>query len=161
MRSLHHDTWETVALTVLIGRERVYVDQLVSPQEIKLAVELGRPFPLHAGASGRAIMAFLSEDTRETLLSQPLERMSPHTVVDPQALRVLLDEVREAGLAVSRSERQEGAAAIAAPVFDARGIAGAISVCGPEYRFDDVAVGRYRQLLRSAATELSRELGWQ
>jgi DNA-binding IclR family transcriptional regulator len=161
MRTLHHDTWETVTLSVLVGRERVYVDQLVSPQEIKLAVELGRPFPLHAGASGRAILAFLPDDSREALLSEPLERVSAHTVVDPGGLRVLLDLVRATGLAVSRSERQEGAASVAAPVFDNHGVAGAISVCGPEYRFDEASLDRYGPLLRTAAVELSRELGWR
>jgi IclR family acetate operon transcriptional repressor len=161
MRTLHHDTWETVTLSVLIGRERVFVDQLVSPQEIKLAVELGRPFPLHAGASGRAMMAFLPDDAREMLFAQPLERLSVNTVVDPDELRGLLATVREAGLAVSRSERHAGAAAVAAPVFDNHGVAGAISVCGPEYRFDEAALDRFRPLIRSAAVELSRELGWR
>ena len=159
MRGLHHDTWETVALSALVGRERVYVDQLVSPQEIKLAVELGRPFPLHAGASGRAIMAFLPLDAREALLTEPLERLSRHTVVDPASLRSLLDAVRESGLAVSRSERQEGAASVAAPVFDGHGVAGALTVCGPEYRFDEASVERYASLLRVAAQQLSHELG--
>jgi DNA-binding IclR family transcriptional regulator len=161
MRVLHHDTWETVTLSVLVGRERVYVDQLVSPQEIKLAVELGRPFPLHAGASGRAIMAFLPADAREALLSEPLERLSAHTVVDANGLRDLLESVRIAGVAISRSERQEGAASVAAPVFDNHGVAGAISVCGPEYRFDPASLEGYAPMLKSAAMQLSRELGWQ
>ena len=161
MRTLHHDTWETVTLSVLVGRERVCVDQMVSPQEIKLAVELGRPFPLHAGGSGRAIMAFLPGDAREALLSEPLERLTPHTVVDPAGLRALLDSVRSAGVAVSHSERQEGAASVAAPVFDNHGVAGALSVCGPEYRFDEASLERYRPLLKAAAGQLSRELGWR
>jgi len=159
LRALHHDTWETVTLSVLVGRECVYVDQLVSPQEIKLAVELNRPFPLHAGASGRAILAFLPQESREALLAEPLERLAAGTVVDPDGLRGLLERVRGAGLAVSRSERQEGAASIAAPIFDGHGVAGAVSVCGPEYRFDAPAVERYRPLVRQAAGQLSRELG--
>jgi IclR family transcriptional regulator, acetate operon repressor len=161
MRVLHHETWETVTLSVLVGRERVYVDQLVSPHEIKLSVELGRPFPLHAGASGRAILAFLSADLREALLAEPLERLSSRTVVDPAGLRDLLDTARATGIAISRSERHEGAAAVAAPVFDAHGVAGAMSVCGPEFRFDDASVERFTPLLKAAAVRLSRELGWQ
>ena len=161
MRSLHHETWETVTLSVLVGHERVYVDQLVSPQEIKLAVELGRPFPLHAGASGRAIMAFLPGDSREALLAEPLERLSSRTVVDPSGLRELLESVRASGVAVSRSERHEGAAAVAAPVFDNRGVAGAMSVCGPEFRFDTASLERYSPMLKSAALQLSREMGWR
>lgn len=161
LRALHHDTWETVTLSVLVGREAVYVDQLVSPQEIKLTVELGRPFPLHAGASGRAILAYLSEVGRDEVLSQPLERITAATIVDPLRLRPLLAAVRETGFATSRSEKQEGAAAVAAPVFDNHGVTGAISVCGPEYRFDDGAIERYQPLLRGATAQLSRELGWQ
>jgi DNA-binding IclR family transcriptional regulator len=158
LRSLHRDTWETVTLSVLVGRERVYVDQLVSPQEIKLAVELNRPLPLHAGASGRVILAFLPEETRQALLAEPLERLTPATMVEPNALRALLETVRSTGLAVSHSERQEGAASIAAPIFDGHGVAGAVSVCGPEYRFDGSAVERYQPLVRMAAGQLSREL---
>jgi DNA-binding IclR family transcriptional regulator len=161
MRSLHHETWETVTLSVLVGRERVYVDQLVSPHEIKLAVELGRPFPLHVGASGRSILAFLPVDTRESLLSEPLERLSAHTVVDAADLRALLESVRVTGVAFSRSERHEGAAAVGAPVFDTHGVAGAMTVCGPEFRFDEASLERYAPLVKSAAVELSRELGWR
>lgn len=159
LRSLHHDTWETVTVSVLAGRERVPVDQLVSPQEVKLAVELGRPFPLHAGASGRAILAFLPEAARDSLLHEPLERLTAETVVDPDRLLLLLAATREAGVAVSRGERQEGAASVAAPVFDHDGVTGAMTVCGPLFRFDERAVQRYGQLVRAAADELSRELG--
>jgi DNA-binding IclR family transcriptional regulator len=161
MRALHHETWETVTLSALVGHERVYVDQLVSPQEIKLSVELGRPFPLHAGASGRAILAFLPGDSREALLSEPLERLSSRTVIDPSGLREMLEAVRVTGVAISRSERHEGAAAVAAPVFDAHGVAGAMSVCGPEFRFDEANLERFAPLLKTAALQLSRELGWR
>ena len=159
MRALHHDTWETVVLSALVGEERVSVDQMVSPQEIKLAVELGRPFPLHVGASGRVILAFLSDDVRESILKHPLERVTSETVVDHVYLRSLLASIRESGIAVSRNERQEGAAAIAAPVFDTGGVTGALSVCGPGYRFDEGTLDRYAPLIKSAAARLSRELG--
>jgi DNA-binding IclR family transcriptional regulator len=159
MRALHHDTWETVTLSVLVGRERVFVDQLVSPQEISLMVELGRPLPLHAGAPGRVILAFLPEDAREAVLAQPLERLTAATVVEPSGLRALLESVRQTGVAVSRGERQQGVASVAAPVFDGHGVAGAVCVCGPEYRFDEARLERYGPLLQAASSSLSRELG--
>lgn len=159
LRALHHDTWETVTLSVLVGRQPVWIDQLITPQEVKLSVPLGQSFPLHAGASGRAMLAFLSADAREAVLRQPLPRLTPQTVTKPTELRALLEAVRAAGIAVSRGERQPGAAAIAAPVFDGQGVAGAMSVCGPEHRFDARAVERYQPLLKAAAAQLSRELG--
>src|SRR2546428_337721 len=91
--------------------------------------------------------------------SQPLDRLTPGTIVEPSALRALLAEAGEDGSAVSRTERQEGAAAVASPVFDNHGVAGALCVCGPAYRFDEAAVARYQPLVRAAAAQLSRELG--
>jgi DNA-binding IclR family transcriptional regulator len=161
MRTLHRDTWETVSLSVLVGSERVCIDQLVSPQEMKLSIELGRPFPLYAGASGRAILAFLPEDAREAILRQPLARLTQATVIEPDLLRSQLAAVRERGLAVSRGERQLGAAAVAAPVFDRHGVTGAIAISGPEQRFDDLAVERGERLLEAAAAQLNRELRGQ
>ena len=138
---------------------------MISPFQLDgrkaLVTLFGRPFPLHAGASGRVILAFLPADSREALLSEPLERLSPRTVVDPAGLREMLESVRVTGVAISRSERHEGAAAVAAPVFDAHGVAGAMSVCGPEFRFDEASLDRYAPLLKTAALQLSRELGWR
>jgi DNA-binding IclR family transcriptional regulator len=46
-------------------------------------------------------------------------------------------------------------------VFDIDGgVVGSISVCGPVDRFDDAAVARYLPIVRSAAREISRALGW-
>lgn len=159
LRSLHEATRETVTLSLLAGAERVYVDQIVSPHEIKMSVELGRPFPLHAGGSGKVILAWLPEPVRHGVLARPLESLTAHTPTDRASLEAELGRIRELGTAASRSERQEGAASVAAVVFDAHGVVGSMSVCGPEYRFDEAAIARYRPLVKAAAAGLSRELG--
>jgi IclR family acetate operon transcriptional repressor len=158
MTSLREATEETVTLSSLLGRERVYVDQLVSPHEIKMSVELGRPYPLHAGASGKAMLAFLPEHTRRAILATALEALTERTPTDSHALEGELATIRELGTAASRSERQTGAASVAAPIFDGQTVVGSMSVCGPEYRFDSAAVARYRPLVKNAAAELSNEL---
>lgn len=159
MRSLHQETAETVTLTILVGHERVYVEQLVSPQEIRMSVELGRPFPLHAGASGKVVLAFLPERIRAGILQRGLDRLTAQTVTDRRRLEDELARIRATGTAVSRSERQEGAASVAAAIFDRNGVLGSMSVCGPEYRFGGAGVERYRPLVRSGAARLSGELG--
>ena len=158
MRSLHEETRETVTLTTLLGHERIYVDQLVSPHEIKMSVELGRPFPLHAGSSGKAILAFLTDRARASLLDGPLERLTSRTPTERHALDAELAAIRRAGTATSRGERQPGAASVAAPIFDGASAIGSMSVCGPEYRFDEAAVERYRELVKTASAGLSAEL---
>ena len=63
LRRLQHESGETATVSELVGVSRVYLDQVSSLKEIKMTVEIGRPFPLHAGASSRTILAFASEAT--------------------------------------------------------------------------------------------------
>ncbi len=162
LRRLRDQTHETTTLSELVSLSRVYLDQYESPQEIKMTVELGRPHPLHAGASGRVILAFLPEDVQGAVLAGPLQALTPATVTDPHVLRRLLSASHKDGAAASRGERQRGAGSVAAPVFDFDAdVVGAISVCGPLGRFDARTVTRFVPLVRAAAEEVSHLLGWQ
>lgn len=156
LHRLQAETRETATVSALIGNSRVYLDQVVSLQEIKMTVELGRPFPLHAGASSKAVLAFAGATLRHRVLAGPLERMTDRTVVDPDALERELDDIRSSGVAVSRGERQAGAGSVAVPVFRADGdVIGAISVCGPADRFSQEAIARFGPLVRAAGGVLS------
>jgi DNA-binding IclR family transcriptional regulator len=161
LRRLRDATRETTTLSALVRGSRVYLDQYESPQEIKMTVELGRPHPLHAGASSRAMLAFMPEDVWDTVIGQGLARLTPVTVGDPDELRRLLSEVRSRGYATSLGERQYGAGSVAAPVFGMDGeVSGAISACGPVSRFEPATVERHVPLVREAADSISRALGW-
>jgi DNA-binding IclR family transcriptional regulator len=161
LQEVQAETRETATLSQLVGMQRMFVDQVVSPREIKLAVELNKLAPLHAGAAGKAILAFLPAARRQEALKRPLERLASGTLVDRTALHQDLERVRKTGVSVSRGERLEGSAAVAAPIFDARGVVGSICVCGPVYRFIDSTVERFKPPVRAAASELSHELGWR
>ena len=160
LRRLRELTQETTTLSALMGDSRIYVDQYESPQEIKMMVPLGRPYPLHAGASSRAILAFLPPDFAEAVIFAGLRPLTSQTVVDADELRRQLEGVRRSGCAISRGERQEGAGSVAAPIFGAAGrVLGAISACGPITRFSEVAVGRHIPLVRAAAEQISQASG--
>lgn len=162
LRALHAQTGETTTVSALVPGGRVYLDQVESPQEIKMTVEVGRRFPLHAGSSSMCILAFLPAAQQEAVLAGPLERLTPRTVADRTALQARLAEVRRQGFARSDGERQQGAGSVAAPVFSLDGsVQGAISICGPIDRVDDAARARFVPLLTGAADRISREMGWR
>jgi DNA-binding IclR family transcriptional regulator len=161
LRELRDATRETTTLSALVRGARLYLDQYESPQEIKMTVGLGRPHPLYAGASSRAILAFLPDEAVEQVLAQGLERLTPETLEDPAQLRHQLAATRKDGYATSRGERQHGAGSVAAPVFGMDGdVVGSISVCGPITRFDAAAVARYVPLVQATAERISRGMGW-
>ncbi len=155
-------TRETATLSVPLGmRSRIYVDQVLPDREVIMSVTQGEPYPLHAGASSRAMLAFQPRATIDTYLDHAqLELITPDTIVDVDAIRADLDQIRDRGWAISVAERKEGAASVAAPVRNHEGNAIAvISVCGPRERF--VAnVDACRDALLEVTRELSRRTGW-
>lgn len=162
LRELQAVTGETTTVSALVPGGRVYLDQVVSTREIKMAVEVGRRFPLHAGSSSTCMFAFLAPDDQEEVLAGDLTDLTDRTIHDAQRLRARLAEVRLRGFAHSDGERQSGAGSVAAPVFDVDGaVVGAISICGPADRVDAVARDRYVPPLTTSADRISRRLGWR
>lgn len=155
-------TGETATVTALVGTGRMYIDQVESPHEIKLTVETGRRFPLYTGSSGRCLLAFQPEAIRNSVLTRELAALTDKTITDPDTLRSTLERIRHDGWCSSVGERQEGAASVAAPVFDLDGRAvGSLSVCGPISRMTDEKLPFYTSAVTTAAKEVSKALGWR
>lgn len=153
-------TNETATLSLRSGDHRVYVDQVTPSRDVKMSVSLGVPYPLHAGASSKAFLAFLAPDEIDAYLEDPdLSALTDKTIVDVKKLRKELAQIRELGYATSFGERMEGAGAVAAPVFGRDGRpAGVISVCGPIERFR-TQLDRAIILLLSHTIDASERLG--
>ena len=162
MQGLSQRTNETATLSLRYGWERMYVEQVTPNREVKMTVALGRAFPLHAGSSSKAFLAFIPIEDQEAYLARhQLEALTDSTISDPDALRRDLAAVRTRGYAISFGERQAGAGSVAAPVLDHRGRpTAAISVCGPLERFRG-QVDYAAELLLEVTGELSRQLGYQ
>jgi len=162
MRRLVQVTGETATLSIRDGWSRVYIDQMTPDREVKMSVRLGIPFPLHAGGSSKAFLAFLPDDEIDRYLSQPsLVGLTSITVTEPAALRPQISEIRKRGYATSLGERQAGAASVAAPVLDRRGNPVAVlSVSGPVERFK-ANMGSAAEHLLEETRDLSRLMGWR
>ncbi len=170
LRELSAATHETATLSVFSGHGRIYADQVTPAREIVMSVPLGLAFPLHAGASSKALLAFLPEAEIEAVLealpeaqreAQPEAQPGTGAGVDRDALREELRQIRRRGYATSNGERQAGAASIAAPVFDHSGRpVAALSVCGPAERFGP-HMDQARRLLPEATARVSARLGYR
>ena len=159
MRDLVATTGETSTLSVLHNDRRVYVDQVTPNREVRMTVEVGASFPLHAGASSKAFLAWLPGDRRRAYLKTPLEPLTGATIVDPQELSRELSRIRQQGFAVSLGERQTGAGSVAAPLLDEQLTPVAVlSICGPLQRFTAEVADVAAEVVR-ATRALSRKLG--
>ncbi|MCD2204911.1 IclR family transcriptional regulator [Halobacterium sp. KA-6] len=118
--------------------------------------QVGSRMPLHATASGKSILAFLPDHRIQDLLAESLPEETTNTITDREPLLEELDTVREQGYAVNRGEHIEGLTALGAPVRRSDGgVVGAISISGPERRFEDADVEReIRSRLLGTTNEL-------
>lgn len=161
LERLVEQTQETATLSVRSGQRRVYVAQATPHRDIKMVVQIGSAHPLHAGASSKAILAFMPQEYQDAYLARgELEKMTDRTIVSLAALREDLAGIRERGYSTSLGERQVGAGSVAAPVLDHTGVpVAALSVCGPVERFSAEAELCAERLLE-VTSDLSRRIGY-
>ncbi|HEY8448614.1 MAG TPA: IclR family transcriptional regulator [Thermomicrobiales bacterium] len=165
VKGLRDLTGETAALQVRVGFDRVCVVEYESHQDLRRSMGVGRRIPLHAGSSGRAILAFLEPGELSFILkTSPPRPSNDYDVLEISTIHRLLEETRQTGYAQSepREERVAGIAALSTPFFQFNGIvAGALSISGPSVRWTRAARQRYVPDLLRAGQELSRRLGSQ
>jgi IclR family acetate operon transcriptional repressor len=161
LQKLSDESGETATLSLRTGWERIYIDQVTPSREVKMEVVLGQSFPLHAGGSSKAILAFLSDEEQAEYTNLPLKKLTGSTVVDPDMLRDELADIRKRGYAMSFGERREGASSVAAPIFDHEGHAiASMSISGPLERFRLVAK-QNADLVLEGTKAISIAMGWR
>jgi IclR family transcriptional regulator, pca regulon regulatory protein len=121
LQVLRDDTGDSASMSVLSGREILYIAHVSTNRPIRLGANVGTRFPLHATSMGAAIMAFRPEAELEAFLSiAPFERYTDKTLTDASALRARLSQVREQGVASALDELDYGIVSVAVPLFDAQ-----------------------------------------
>lgn len=157
LQDLYERTHETVHLGVLEGTAVVYVAKIGGHRQARTPSRPGGRMPLHCTAIGKTLLAHADPELQRQVLSGPLERRTPHTVVAPGLLRRQLDAVLEKGVAFEREESTPGLLCVAAPVLepDGRTAIAAVSVTGPVGRFKPE---NHVAAVRAAATGLASVL---
>lgn len=155
MRRLRDEVGETVSLYVRDGSDRVRVQKAEGRDGVRRVVALGQRMPLYVGAAGKVLLAWAPADERADLLQPASLPPGFHLAVLTQGLA----QAREQGWAMSIEERAEGAAAVAAPIFDRAGhCVAALAISGPAHRFDDQTIARYAASAVACAHSISLSL---
>jgi len=154
LERLHERTKETVSLVVLQGSEAIYAVELVSPQILSMSRGVGPVGPLVMSASGKSILAHLTDDVIQVEIKASFHR------IDGVALKKALVKIRKDGFCIARGEVIEGVVAVAAPYFNSSGaVAGAIVVFGPDVRMTPERTKGVIRDVVAAATEISSAMG--
>ena len=145
---LNSDYAESVLMKQPLGSDRTFVQP-------------GRRLPLHAAASGKAILAFQDEDFITRYLARPRARYTELTKVDETEIRREMSRIREEGMAVCENELDAGVLSYGHPVPAGDGhVLYSVGITGLADRFHLVARSRIRERLSEAAGDLGKNLGF-
>jgi len=163
MDQLRAATKATVQVSVLDGREVVYVERRETASTLRMFGRVGHRFPANCTGSGKALLAFLPPSRLEELLDGwELTGRTEASVSDVAVLRAQLVEIRERGWSENVNEAEMGVASVAAPIRDADGaVVAAISVVVPTAGLNGDALKRYPRPCQDAAAAVSRRLGYR
>ena len=160
MEQLSRRSGESVILSGRRQHEGICLEKVEGHHALRVSHERGAVFPLHAGTSGKVLMAHLeARDQDEILRTMQLVRFSETTITDPQALKDELRRIREQGYAESDGEVLRGTYGIGAPIFSAsRRILAGLSVSAPKHRLQRNKRTQVIEYVVAAATAITQEL---
>jgi len=113
LEALAQTTGESVTLTILENDQVYCIDQVPGHYNLQLQDWTGQYFPLHTSADGKIYLAFMDDQQRHYYLDQPLQKITPNSITDPEQLRQQLEQVHQAGYAWAEDEYEQGLVALA------------------------------------------------
>lgn len=162
MSTLAKKCGETVILTVISGWGALCVGEIESQRLVKLSVKQWATLPLYAGASSKILLAHQNDTFVDALIENTgLKRLNENTITDPVYLKKELSSIRDKGFAMSTSEVDSGAGAIAAPIFNhTKKLVAGISVAGPEERLFSEDNQKMIDMVKASAQKISFDMGY-
>ena len=152
---------ETILLGVLAGGMVLYAEKIMANHfPISELPTPGGRFPAHASAAGKVLLAHLSAEDLQAIISEHgLQQMTPKSIQSASMLTDELERVEAQGHAYEFEESFLGYGSVAAPICDYSGqVVASLCVTAPiqqfERRLDD-----FRGEIVQTANQISRRLG--
>ena len=156
---LSEQTQELVNLVLLDGAHAVFIERIESPPAERTAGYVGIRAPLHALATGKAMLAYAPEALVTEACARP-QGFTSHTITDPIALRANLAKVRRQGFATNRGEWRDSVNSIGAAIFDEQGLpVAAVGLTAPRTRLTVRRVAELAAFVREAAAAITGCIG--
>ncbi|SMG20162.1 IclR family transcriptional regulator [Dethiosulfovibrio salsuginis] len=152
MNELVKTTGKTAIMSVLEGTTGLCIHTVEPLLSMKFVAHKGMTIPLHTGATGKVLLAFCKDRTRDRILSSMTDQGRA------SSLRHQIETIRAQGYAVSKEEWIEHAGDISVPVFDSKGFFVAqLGIAGLASSFDDHEE-ELLKLVRDGASKIAKSL---
>ncbi len=149
---------ETTCLTVLDGRESVFIAKQETTHQVRLVTAVGNRLPAFAAASGRVMLADLPEEEVAALYDGcELATPTGRRLAGLDELFGILRRARRRGYAENVDETSLGLHCLAAPVGPPGRVAAAITFCVPTGR---MSATRKREMLPDLLRAAREIVSW-
>jgi IclR family transcriptional regulator, KDG regulon repressor len=153
---------ETVSLALPTPGGVICLDRFDSPHTIiTVRTPIGAMFPAHCTASGKAALAYMSEDDiNEIARKRGLHSYTQFTITQLPELKENLRLIRQRGYAVDHQELERGLSGVAAPVLGAHErVIASVGIAGPTLRFRGKELAQKVSLVTEIAARLAMAMG--
>lgn len=163
---LSKEEGEAVHVAIRRGVNIYIVLDVLPPGSYMAVLQTGMSVPAHSTALGKVLISDISEEQLNGLLRKPLEKLTEHTITQPERLKEELRKIRETGYAIDREESIKGLICISAPVLQRDGnVIAAISIssmeligelAGKEDRIQSII-----NKVKAVASNISMDIGYR
>lgn len=135
MQELASRSREAVSLGIQTDREVLFIKRFETSHVLRTSIREGTRMPLHASASGKCLLAGMTDDEIDRLFpSDPLPEQASRTLHTRAELMQEITAVRERGYATNRDEFLDGVSGAAVPVLLGDRTVASLSLAGPTDR---------------------------
>lgn len=136
MRDLADRSKEAVSLGIRVNHEVVFIKRFETSHVLRTSIREGTRMPLHASASGKALMMGMSlEEICAVFPEERLPEQATNTLLTRSDLLIEWEKTVAQGYATSNDEFVDGVSAAAVPVRVGKRVVASISIAGPTSRF--------------------------
>ncbi len=159
MRNLAYSLRQSCHLSVLNQGKLVVLAEAGSPEQIRLTIAVGSTFSTVQTASGRLLLALLTEEEQHDFLAND-SNYAKQSPVQRKRLKVLLGKIRKAGYSTAENETYMGIQDIAVPVGNTGiGVAAALDVTLWIHQGKQCDIAKVLSPLRKCARIMTQSMG--
>ncbi len=153
-------TKETVNLVVRSGDNVVYIEKKESPHSMRICTHIGQKVPLYCTATGKAILAFLTDVEIDAILSRTkFSEFTSNTLKSKEAVMEQLAQIRKNGYGCDMEELEYGLVCVGVPILNnKKRPIGGISVSGPSMRMTKEFRTTIKDMLVKKAEQICKEI---
>lgn len=158
LEDLMKETGEAIYLIKSDRTSAANIDVALPENRISLSLSLNKKLPLYVGASYWAILAFLPQETIDSVINAPFKKLLDPKKLTPDLLLNQLDHVRKYGWCSSSEITTPDVVSISSPIFYKKQVVGSITITKPIFRLHETDVEQLGILVKSYAGKISAVL---